>query len=478
MRPTEATSVPGPARKPWRKRVAAAVVLLGGALLVLAAWRAWRPTAPELPSIDFTAIDPEVAEAIQQAEDGVRKSPRSAHAWGRLGVVLFVHEFHAEALPALARAERLAPDEPRWPFFQGVILQRDDLDAALPKLRRALALSREPTLRLRLARALLGQGQYGEAEHLYRQVAQDDPYYSHAQFGLAHVARARGDLAGCLDHLRRAADCPHDPCKSAHSLLAEIYGQSPATQREAQRERDILIRMPDDLPPGEPYLQEALGLRVGLQARIDRARQLGRQHRGREALKLLQETAERYPNSDMAWLQLGSAQILVRDFRGAEKSFLDAARCGPRRYEAFLRLGVARTREREGDPSALARAAEAFRQAIRISPQEHSAHFQLGLCLEGLGQPAAALAAYRETLRCRPDYRPAHRELARLLATAVEQAAVAVSVQHLLGCPAAVDVTALLRREARAQLQRTLQVNPGDRRTRQLLDRLNAEFPG
>src|SRR5438034_5577484 len=53
----------------------------------------WRRDPPETapPAIDLSGADPVVAQAIEQARTEVLQQPRSAVAWGRLGMVLAGH---------------------------------------------------------------------------------------------------------------------------------------------------------------------------------------------------------------------------------------------------------------------------------------------------------------------------------------------------------------------------------------------------
>src|SRR5947208_1564349 len=59
------------------------------------AWYARR--GPEPPGIALQGIDPAVAAAVEDARAAVRRSPRSADAWGTLGMTLQAHQFLAEA---------------------------------------------------------------------------------------------------------------------------------------------------------------------------------------------------------------------------------------------------------------------------------------------------------------------------------------------------------------------------------------------
>src|SRR5437899_2101638 len=132
------------------------IILITGAVGYL--W--FRSAPPDPPDVVLTGLDPTVVNVVEESRAAVRHSPRSAAAWGRLGMVLVVHDFHAEANRCFAQSERLDPRDPHWPYYQGITLFLGDPKAAIPKLRRAVALcgDRPDVPRLRLAETLFAQG--------------------------------------------------------------------------------------------------------------------------------------------------------------------------------------------------------------------------------------------------------------------------------------------------------------------------------
>src|SRR5688500_293292 len=97
------------------------------------------PAAP--PAVDVRGVDPAVAAAIESASAAVRSTPMEPAAWGRLGMVLYTHEFMAGAREAFARAERLDDTDARWPYFLGLIARVEQPDEAIPALERSVALA-------------------------------------------------------------------------------------------------------------------------------------------------------------------------------------------------------------------------------------------------------------------------------------------------------------------------------------------------
>ncbi len=465
----------------WRRGLLAAAGLLGLGLLLLRVGYALRRPTPEPPALDLGAIDdPVVATAIGEAREEVARAPRSASAWGRLGMLLLAHEFSADARTALAQAEQLDAQDPRWPYLQGVILQQDDPQGSLPPLRRACQLSHEPAVQLRLAEALLALGQVDEAEGLFRATEQAAPPNNiRAQLGLAQVARARGNRSASLLRLRAVADVPGGNPKQAHRLLAEIYAQL-GQRTEAEREREIVARLVDDAQWPDPYTEEVSAQAVGPRSRIERAEVLRHTGRANEAVALLRENTRIYPDSDAAWLSLGWTLVQVQRFPEAEQAYRQAARHASGRNAAQCRLGlgIALYHQRGRRRDALPEAAECFRQALRVAPSLDLARMYLARSLEDLGDVEGAAAAYATVLRGRPDLSDAHENLGHLLAAGARSAAVAATLPRLLGCPDAIDLTVAVRLQALAQLRLAAELEPTRPAFRQALDRLRAESPG
>ncbi len=455
---------------------------LGAALLVALAavglaWYARRPAPPpEPPAVDLAGADDEVVHAVEDAQQEVRKTPRSARAWGDLGMVLAVHSYRVPALAALAEAERLDPTNPRWPYFAGLTLQPDSPARAIPKFRRALELSNEPAVAIHLAQVLLEMGSLDEAEALFQQAERADPADARAALGLAQVAHARGKTTACLEYARRAGNDPATR-KAAHSLLAETYAQLPGRETDVERERQIVAGLPEDGLGPDPYFQEALEHRVGMQARIDRANALLAAGHGREALDQFQQALAMYPNSDWVWLAFGVALSQRRDYPAAEQAFRKAIALGPNRFESRYQLGYALYQQRGRRRDALDEAVKSFREGLRLFPTQPQAHLALGWCLEEQGNWSDAAATYRQALACRPDFPEAHRALAKLMTAVGEQAAAAGTLQRLAGCPAALDLAVPFWLQASSQLRYALQFAPRDPANRPVLDRLQSQFP-
>ena len=70
-------------------------IIARAALIGWPVWHQNKNAAP--PAVDLRDIDPEAAAAIHQARATIQLPPRSGAASGRLGMMLFAHDFSGAA---------------------------------------------------------------------------------------------------------------------------------------------------------------------------------------------------------------------------------------------------------------------------------------------------------------------------------------------------------------------------------------------
>jgi tetratricopeptide (TPR) repeat protein len=383
------------------------------ALLAVVAGGFWlwsRPKAPEPPRLDLEQVDPEVAEAITEARDEVLREPHSSLAWGRLGVVLWAHDYGVEANLCLAEAERLDPSEPRWPYVQGLALQRTDPAASLLCLRRATEGSGDGDSlvpRLRFAEALLDTGQLDEAEVHLQEASRRDAGNLRIRLDLGRLAVLRENWPAAVEHLTVCSTDPHAR-RSALRLRAQAYRRLGKAELGEQDEVSA-GKLPEDERWPDPYEEEGARMQRGWRARLMAAENLRRAGRLEQAIALLQETAKKYPPSTMAWLRLTELLHGLGRFEQAEQVCLEAAQADPDEAQAWFWLGVFQLLRNSPDE-----AAGNLRRAIHLKPDHALAHFSLGNALRELKDPSGAAEEFRAALRCRPDYEPARRALKEL----------------------------------------------------------------
>jgi tetratricopeptide (TPR) repeat protein len=396
----------------FSSRIFLCAAIAGAAVVALLGWRLaiWWAPAPALPAVDTRGVEAEAAEAVRAALAEVEHHSRSATAWGNLGLTLFAHDFYGECVPCFAEAERQDAGDLRWPYFQGLALYNSDRAAAIACLRRAAAVAlREATVQERLGEALLENGEIAEAETEFARALKVDPGHARALLGMGAALLRQGKPKEAIAYLRLTGDDPTTR-KAGHTRLAEAYQQLGESER-AGRERALADRLPEDIAAFDPLLEAAWAYQKGPRGRVRAGGVLLEQNRPEEAILLMQETVQQYPNADQAFLVMGKAFIQLGRYADAERALSQAHRIQPDAYQPIYLLGAAYFELKQYE-----KATDQFRAALRIKPDDATAHYNLGHCLLRRGDKAGAVAAWQTALRYRPSSAEIHFRLGDLLA--------------------------------------------------------------
>lgn len=432
-------------RTPVRRRLIqlAFLLTLGVGIVSLILALGQRARVIEPPVIDCSNTDRAVERAITAARNNVLSAPRSAKAWGQLGMVLFAHNYLPESVICFQQAEQLDGKEPRWPYFQALAVRRTDPETAIRHLRRTVALcGNEPDApRLLLGEVLLQQGQLDEAEQQFQTVLHDDPANGRAHLGMGRVESERDALSSCVPHYRKASEDSRTR-QMALIQLAQVYRRLGDSDAAATAQNQAANLPPDPLWP-DPFAQQYAALQTGEGAALNEAYRLIADDRAPEALELLLRTLRVYPDSAQGWLLLGRGLIQHKEVPAAETALRRAIRLKADAPEAQFYLGVAlflQKMPKEALPY--------FRKATELKPDYPFAHYNIGECLRQLNDLPGAIEAFRAAIRCQPAFADAHRTLGELFSQQGQTA------------------------EARHYLRETLRLRPQDTRARQLLERL------
>jgi tetratricopeptide (TPR) repeat protein len=418
------------------------------AFLVLAGlglgWFGWRwYTAPVPPEIPLDNVEPAVAEAVQTARQDVLEDRWSAAAWGKLGMVLEAHEFTAQAAVCYARAEDLDPKDLRWPYFLGMLEVHSKPAECLRHLRRAVALSQgeegfEP--RMRLAKTLLDLNHRDEAEKLLGELLKERPDFFPIHLYLGQLALDREDFRGSLRFLRRAAQGKATQ-KLAYRLLAQVYGRLGQAE-EAARARYATTRVPEASGWYDSLRQQIQELAVGSTSRLQVIFRLQEQGLYKEALPLLLDLVQDFPNDSQYHLRLGLSYQRMNRHDEAEKEMRRALDLDPNSVNATYSLGMvlveraADKAKRFGDREFLVAgfqaAAPYFRKVIRLKSDHARAHLRLGEWHRMEDREAKAWQEFQTALRCQPGLPEAHTGLAELLLARGRNAEALVHLDHAL----------------------------------------------
>jgi tetratricopeptide (TPR) repeat protein len=417
-------------------------VLLGAALLLagggFGAWW-WSRPAPIEPPLPAEMPDAEIRHAIEEARQAVVQAPRSATAWGHLGLVLLANAYEPDAEPCFTQAARFDLADPRWPYASGLIAWRRDHDQAVLLYRQALAtVGSRPEYRtamqFKLAEALLQRGNLDEAEKLFKEQGHEEP---RAALGLGQTAWARGnaDLATKFLTVAHANRCA---CKRATAQLAAL-ARARGDLAAAESFEKKCAQLPDDAAWPDLFAEELGRLQVGRRHRERQIAQLEKHQRYAEAAELyLQEIADQ--PTRQAYIGAATNLARVGDFQRALALLHKALLLDPESANTRTALAVTlfNRAEKEWQKSPNSpQAKEWFRdvaahaqRAAELRPDHGYAYLYWGLALRFLAQPEKAVPPLRKAVVCQPTELTFHLGLAEALLEAGQQHEAATCLEN------------------------------------------------
>jgi len=344
---------------------------------------------PDLAQLDqavqeqFRQLHAHLLDLQDQAQDqGGHDAEKVGAAWGDLGRWYDVYGYSTSAGVCFRNAEALEPEEPRWPYYLGLLAEEDgELDQAEAGYERAAELAPEiPAPRVHLGDVALRRQDLERAERLYAGVLGQDPDNPGALLGSARLALARDEPEAAIEPLETLAQTQPEAVQVNYtlSLVWRRLGDD-------QKADAALGRVPPEnldqisLDFGCAWDRELQQVDIG--ARTLTRRGVRAFHRG---------------NKETAAVLLGRA--VTADPAGAEKRI---------NYALALRE-VGRWRAAQEELSA------ALARADEKSELKAKAHLELGRLLVDTGRPRAAVPHLEAALQIDPHSAPAHLVLGRL----------------------------------------------------------------
>jgi tetratricopeptide (TPR) repeat protein len=398
----------------------------------------------DLSPIGDTLLDPAVRRLVEGAIEKVRGSPKEADGWGILGEILLKHELYSAATKAFHAAERLEPDEPRWPYLDALSRAlMGEKNAAIPYLKTAVQLAGDtPDIpRLRLCQFLIELGRYDEAEPHLRALQERYPGHPRATLELARVRLSQNRLDESLELLKACADSPYAARSSAIMLSAvhQRRGDVAAAEAAALKSKSL----PVDRPWPDPYQSELARFNVGRSARMEVAMALAAQERFEEALKILGDLTSDYPDEGEPYYVLGSLLNKLQRPAEAERVLRHHLSLSPKSLRGQEELALALLRQNEH-----AEAAAILESALQINPDFGQVRPYLAYSYAKLGRTEQAIQTYRAALRQSPSRVETYTSLAAILATRGQS------------------------QEALELIRQALKLDPSNARAKALLDQL------
>ncbi len=408
------------------------------------------------------------------------------------------------SLPDLSRADEPVQQQLRAAYEQ---VQHLEVNAAAPRVELALAYGDLGKLLVAAEYLDAAEGCFLNAQTL----APDDmpwPYY------LGHVYRLQNNPADAIRSLTRVLDLQPDHVPTL-AWLGELYllqSEPEAAERLLERARALQPRSvfvlyglgraalaSGDHARAVARLEEALALdeqAAGVHYPLAMAyRALGELVRAEHHLGLRSEGGTTIVPADplmeeLTTLLQNAAAYAVRgdqalgrqDWIQAAEYFRKAVDLDPN--DPFTRLNLGTTLYLTGDTPGAIQQLEA---AIALSPRFAKAHFTLGLLMEGDGRDQEALRRLTAAITHDPSYAEAHQSLADALRRNGRLEEALHHYQQVLALdsemsPAAFGSAMALVRlgrygEARERLERALQTYPGQAGSAHALARLLAAAP-
>ena len=224
-----------------------------------------------IPRPDFSNAEEPVKTRINQAAAAVQSEPNSARRWGEYAITLHAHSYDKEADVAYGEAQRLEPDEFKWPYFRGVLFEKSEFARALELI--DLAISLDPSYGpAHDRRGMILQGGLGresDAEQAFREAVRLLPGSPSANLHLGQIELKRGEFESAIRHFETARQrWPDD--SSVLSSLAMAYARQGA--RDKARQLADAARNGRRMPAvTDPRLNEVADADVKLSSCLNRA---------------------------------------------------------------------------------------------------------------------------------------------------------------------------------------------------------------
>lgn len=365
------------------RRVRNTLITLAGLALVAMLVVVGRTSPPSEASAEvpfpesFDGVDPEVAAVFREAAAEARKAPDDGGRMGRLAQLYHAHEYFALARDAYEIAQRLAPGDPRWSYYLGVMAaERGDVDSASHWLRESLRL--EPgyvPAHVRLGDILTATGDLPAASAAYTSALELDPGNSWALGGRGRAAYENGQLDEAVGDLERSV-AGRDPPRHAIYQLALTY-RDLGRFEEARRQMRLYVDAPEAIAMSDRRLREVEELAHGLYGRLRAARAAIAAGRFDEAQRVYEAILRSDPEEFSSLMNLANLYFRQQRFADAAGLLERAVEVDPGVAHAHFGLASAYL--------ALDRLGDGERELLRVLEIEPS-HPQAGLYLEQLRQ--------------------------------------------------------------------------------------------
>ncbi|MCH2336968.1 MAG: tetratricopeptide repeat protein [Pseudomonadales bacterium] len=385
----------------------------------------------EIPEIQTDHMEAAVAQLIDATQADLEKNTHSAKAWGQLGMVLHAHGLIEPAIDCYEEAAKQDPSDYRWPYLTATALRTSSKNEAIPHYAKAFELKpNDYALAIAYADAIFRDGQYQNAQDLYKVAIQIDDNQGFGLIGLARIAFIDNDLEAAQRHLQNAREIDARN-REIYTLLAQVQmglGDEDASEtsellaatypharilnapiiEEMQRlseaagsfvARGKRMTALGNYEAAESAFREVLARRPGLAFDYGNlANALARHGQYAEALEYFENGLALNPNDVEILSNQSLALMSEGQLERAENNLVKALKLDPNYGHAHFNLGV--LRYRQGNHRS---AVEHFKSALSTNPALTQAYLNLGTIYASMGKIQSAIDAWKTLERIQPD---------------------------------------------------------------------------
>ena len=177
-----------------------------------------------IPSVPNLAGWPkDLFTELKQTHAALNEASERVAALGRLGEIYFANGFYGEATQCFAALIKIAPKEPRWPYFMGLASSDyQDKSVAIRSFERALLLDTTyPSIRYELGLAFLDTGHILDSIVHFESLTQLKEWEPWAYYGLARGLAIEEGYEKALEFIERAIELDQD-VKEFYSFAEEL----------------------------------------------------------------------------------------------------------------------------------------------------------------------------------------------------------------------------------------------------------------
>ncbi|HUR44288.1 MAG TPA: tetratricopeptide repeat protein [Candidatus Saccharimonadales bacterium] len=350
------------------------------------------------PEVPKTIVEFSIESLIRTSRQAVVQSDLSGAAWGRLGEAFHTADFFEQAESCYRKALELDPQNAKWPHLLGLVQLQEQPLLAISNLYRAVSLEsggKTDASRVHLARALIEQGRFADAENQLQQLFRANSNHVIARLEMARIDLSKGQVA--------EAGLLLEPCltnyftaRAAHHLMAQVKLRQgdPASASSLAAEA---ARIPRAFDWPDPYLREVQGLRLDRQKLQDQANAFLMRQRFKEAEAVLNQLFKASPDDPEGLLLLGRLRFQQRQCGDSEAALRRYLQLQPVSVNGQLQLSLSLLcQERWAD------AVAQLQGVLNLKPDFGQAYYNLGYALSRLGKSDEAIKNYRQALKCNP----------------------------------------------------------------------------